>query len=132
MKLVATLLVLAVLGVRGAVLQGRQSALAAADLTGNWQLHLDPDFGGHDDTKICAFRQEERKLTIQCETGPPIPGDVDGDKVTFRPTTGRQNEFTAVFNATLDAQAKTMKGTWRLDTGREVRNGKFDATRAAR
>lgn len=107
-------------------------AVAAADLTGNWQLHFDPDFSGHDDTKACAFRQEERKLTIQCETGPPIPGEVDGDKVTFRVTTGRQNEVTAVFNATLDVEAKKMKGTWRMDVGREKREGKFDATRTAR
>jgi len=121
MRLFAVLAVLAAL-----------EAVPGADLTGNWQLHFDPDFSGHDDTKVCAFRQEEQKLTIQCETGPPIPGEVDGDKVTFRVTTGRQNEITAVFNATLDAQATSMKGTWRMDLGREKREGKFDATRAAR
>jgi len=119
MKLVAMLVMLAVV----------DTAAGAADLTGTWQLHFDPDFGGRDDTKACRFTQEERKLTIRCETGPPIPGEVNGDKVTFQAKTGRQNEFTAVFTALLDDQAKTMKGTWHLDMGREVRDGKFDARR---
>ena len=118
MQLVATLCLLALL-----------ETAAAADLTGTWQLHFDPDFGGRDDTKACAFRQEERKLTIRCESGLPILGEVDGDRVTFEAKTGRQNEFTAVFTAVLDDQAKTMKGTWHLVMRREVRDGKFDARR---
>ena len=117
-RLLSTLVVVPVLGI----------ALAAADLTGTWQLHLDPDFGGEDDTIVCTFAQDGRTLTIRCGSGFPLVGAVDGDKVTFEAKTGTHNEFTAVFTAVLDAQATTMKGTWHLDGG-ELRDGKFDARR---
>ena len=42
------------------------AAIAAVDLTGAWRLHLDPDFGGNDDTIACKFVQDGRKLTIDC------------------------------------------------------------------
>ena len=105
------------------------SLAAVADLTGVWQLHLDPDFGGEDDTVVCTFSQEDRKLTIRCGSGLPLVGEVNGDKVRFEAKTGPQNEFTAVFNGVLDEEVRTMKGTWHLETGREVRDGKFDARR---
>ena len=121
MTLVATFVLLAVL----------ETTAAAADLSGAWRLHLDPDFGGNDDTIPCKFVQEGRKLTIDCGSGGlSIPGEVNGDRVTFDVKTGRNNEWTAVFTGTLDQPATTIRGTWRLDTGQEVRNGKFDATRA--
>jgi hypothetical protein len=119
MKLVAMLFMLAVV----------ETAAAAADLTGTWQLHLDPDFGGEDDTIVCTFTQDGGKLTIRCGGGLPLIGDVNRDKVRFEGKTGPQNEFTSVFTGVLDDQAKTMKGTWHLDMGREVRDGKFDARR---
>jgi len=118
MRLFATLLVFAVL-----------EAAAAADLTGSWRLHLDPDFGGNDDTISCRFVQDGRKLTIDCGSGLAIVGAVNGDQVTFDVKTGRNNELTAAFAGTLDEPANMIKGTWRLETGQEVRNGKFDATR---
>jgi hypothetical protein len=122
MHLVATVLVLAVL----------EGAAVAADLNGAWRLHLDPDFGGNDDTTSCTFVQDGRKLTIDCAGGLPIIGEVTADKVTFDVKTGRNNELTAVFTGTLDEPGNTIKGTWRLESGSDVRNGKFDATRAAR
>jgi len=33
------------------------SLAAFADLTGSWQLHLDPDFGGEDDTTSARSRK---------------------------------------------------------------------------
>lgn len=120
MRLMATLLMLALL----------ETSAAAADLSGAWRLHLDPDFGGNDDTIPCKFVQEDRKLTIDCGgSGPPITGEVNGTAVRFDVKTGRQNEWTAVFTGTLDEAANTIKGTWRLDAGGDVRDGKFDATR---
>jgi len=120
MRLMATLLVLAVL----------ETSAAAADLSGSWRLHLDPDFGGNDDTIACTFTQDGRKLAIDCGRGGlPITGDVNGTRVTFDVKTGRNNELTAVFTGTLDEGTNMITGTWRLDAGNEVRNGKFDATR---
>jgi hypothetical protein len=106
-----------------------ETAVAATDLTGAWQLHLDPDFGGEDDTIVCTFTQDGEKLTIRCGGGLPLIGEVKGDKVRFEGQTGAQNEFTSVFTGVLDDQATTMKGTWHLDMGREGRDGKFDARR---
>ena len=106
------------------------AAIAAVDLTGAWRLHLDPDFGGNDDTIHCKFVHEGRKLTIDCGRGGlPITGEVDGTRVTFDVKTGRSNELTAVFTGTLNEPATTINGTWRLDAGNEARNGKFDARR---
>ena len=117
---IATLLVLALL----------ETTAAAADLTGAWRLHLDPDFGGNDDTIACTFTQDGRKLTIDCgRNGLPIAGEVNGTRVTFDVKTGRNNEWTAVFTGTLDEATNTINGTWRLDAGGDVRSGKFDATR---
>ena len=120
MRLIATLLALTLLA----------TTAAAADLSGTWRLHLDPDFGGNDDSFPCQFVQEERKLTIDCGRGGlPITGEVNGTRVTFDVKTGRNNEWTAVFTGTLDEAATTITGTWRLEAGSEVSNGKFDARR---
>jgi hypothetical protein len=120
MRLMATVFVLALL----------ETSAAAADLSGSWRLHLDPDFGGNEDSFPCRFVQEERKLTIDCgRNGLPITGEVNGVRVTFDVKTGRNNELTAVFTGTLDEATNTITGTWRLDAGNEARNGRFDARR---
>ena len=33
--------------------------LSAADITGEWELELKPDFGGVDDIVGCAFQQRD-------------------------------------------------------------------------
>ena len=68
-----------------------------------------------------------RKLTIDCGSGLAIVGEVSGDQVTFDVKTGRSNELTAVFAGT--RRAGDSQRHRRLDTGQEVRNGNFDATR---
>ena len=103
------------------------SLAAFADLTGSWQLHLDPDFGGEDDTIVCTFAQDGRTLTIRCGSGFPLVGAVDGDKVRFEAKRDRRTSSPR-FTAVLDDQARTMKGSWHLDGG-ELRDGKFDARR---
>src|SRR4051794_25694598 len=55
--------------------------LSAADVTGNWELELKPDFGGQDDVRGCTFTQDGKKLTANCGGGPNIFGRVDGQAV---------------------------------------------------
>jgi hypothetical protein len=107
------------------------TTIAAADLTGQWSLELEPDFSGHNDTLGCSFVQDGEKLTSNCGAGPNIGGEVQGRKVTFRVPTGRSSEFTAVFVGTLDAHEITISGTWELMDGSGKRQGKFTATKAA-
>ena len=101
----------------------------ATDLTGQWSLTLAPDFSGNNDTLACSFAQDAGKLTINCGAGPNILGEVQGQRVTFRVTTGRSNELTAVFVGTLDQREATISGTWQLPENVGKREGKFTATK---
>ena len=40
---------------------------AATNMSGEWFINLDPDFGGHPDTISCTFKQEGLKLTGDCK-----------------------------------------------------------------
>jgi hypothetical protein len=112
------------------VLLASGASVAAADLTGQWALDLEPDFSGHDDTLRCSFVQDGEKLTNNCGAGPNIGGEVHGRTVTFRVPTGRSGELTAVFVGTLDTREITISGTWELMDGNGKRQGKFTATKA--
>lgn len=104
------------------------AVLTAADLSGAWTLNLDPDFGGNPDSVECTFKQDGNHLNIQCGSGSPITGEVDGQKVTFQFPTGQHNELTATFVGDLDQSAKMMKGTWHLvDANKKDVMGRFDA-----
>ncbi len=105
------------------------AVLGAADLSGVWTLYFNPDFGGEQGQSAdCTFKQNGTNLTIQCGSGAPITGEVNGQKVTFRVPTGLHDELTATFVADLDRQATTLNGTWRLvDQEKKERNGQFDA-----
>jgi hypothetical protein len=100
------------------------NAAAAADLTGAWKLDLKPDFSGHETTHDCTFKQDGKKLAIDCE-GQKITGEVNGPQVTFQFRTGKQNEVTARYSGTLDTNGTTIKGSWHLTP--DNRQGNFEA-----
>jgi len=104
---------------------------AAANLTGQWSLALAPDFSGHNDTLACSFVQDGEKLTINCGAGPNILGEVHGQQVTFRVTTGRSNEFTAVFVGSLDQPELMISGTWQLPDSSGKHEGRFTAAKVS-
>ena len=108
------------------VLSAYSTTLRAADLTGAWTLELNPDFGGVRDAVDCTFRQDGDTLRVDCG-GSPISGEIKGERVTLRVTTGPKNEYTAVLVGELDRPETTIAGTWQLtdDTGK--RGGKFTA-----
>ena len=101
------------------------STIGAADLTGTWRLELNPDFSGNQQTLECTFKQEQEKLMIRCGEA-TMQGKVSGRTVTFEHKTGKKEEITARYNATLDEQGTVMSGTWRLSAP-ENRDGKFEA-----
>jgi hypothetical protein len=47
------------------------SPLAAADLTGTWQLYFDPDLSGQPRSLECRLKQEPHRLTAACAGAPP-------------------------------------------------------------
>ena len=110
--------------------------IQAADVSGAWLVDLDPDFGGHQDTIGCTFKQDDESVTGACghdapERQAPITGRLKKDTLTFELKTGRQNEQTATFTARLADQASTMKGEWRfVDEQGKDHTGKFSGRRA--
>jgi hypothetical protein len=106
----------------------------AANVTGAWLLDLDPDFGGHQDTIGCTFKQDGQNVTGECghDSDPKarLVGHVEDDMLTFEFKTGRRNEQTATFMAKLEGQASTMKGGWRfVDEQGKDHQGKFSGRR---
>lgn len=106
----------------------------ATNVTGVWAVDLDPDFGGHQDTIGCTFKQDGQNVTGGCghDSDPkaPLVGHVKDDMLTFEFKTGRRNEQTATFIAKLEGQASTMKGGWRfVDEQGKDHQGKFSGRR---
>src|SRR5712692_8984371 len=98
-------------------------ALAAADVTGDWELELNPDFGGVDDVVACTFKQDGEKLTANCGGGPNILGEVQGQTVIFVVKTGTKQEYAATFTGELDQRATTITGAWTLTDENGKREG---------
>jgi hypothetical protein len=42
-------------------------AYVGTDVTGAWTLEWKPNFSGQDQTHECEFKQDGRKLTINCD-----------------------------------------------------------------
>jgi len=105
--------------------------LSAADLSGKWTLSLNPDFSGNPDSVDCTFKQDGTKLTVRCgipaENRSLITGEVNGEHVTLQVPTGEQDDVTATFTGTLNAESSTIKGTWHLGDAQGAKDGKFTA-----
>jgi hypothetical protein len=105
-----------------------QVPLAAADTSGAWTLRLDPNFTGYAQSVDCVFKQDGQKLTVTCEGGTPIIGEVNGQQVTWQFKTGPDDQLTATHTGELDARGTTITGTWHLNRDRDT-DGKFTATK---
>ena len=62
------------------------AAFAQANLSGRWDLMMDPDFAGNQTTQHCQMKQENRKLTVTCgaRPGAAMVGDVNGKSVVWK------------------------------------------------
>jgi hypothetical protein len=103
------------------------TASSGADLSGRWTLTLDPDFSGNPDTQDCTLEQSERKLTSECDGGPPISGDVQDERVTlqFKTVAPDGRSATATMTGVVNQAGTTIKGTWHLDPDNKTGNFEY-------
>jgi hypothetical protein len=101
------------------------SVLAVADLAGVWTLNWEPDFGGFPSAYDCTFKQDGRLLTVTCPQDFVMNGDIDGQQVTIRLKTGRDDNENATLTGELNQQGTQITGEWHLLE--QKRSGKFVA-----
>ena len=84
---------------------------AEANLSGRWDVMMDPDFKGNPSTEHCQMKQQNRKLSVTCgAAGAAMVGEVNGQKVSWKFTSpGRTS---AAWSGQLDKAAAKIKGTW--------------------
>lgn len=95
------------------LLTGLFVGLLAADMTGSWTLHYDPDFSGHSATHECKIQQQGEKLAFDCDDGKAkFTGEIKNNRVTFDHTTGRNNEIVVRHSGAVNQERSFMKGAW--------------------
>src|SRR5262245_61550390 len=90
------------------------SMLTVADLSGVWTLSWEPDFGGNPDAYDCRFKQDGRLLAITCRLDTVMNGEIDGQQVTIRFKTGRDDKENATLTGEINQQGTKIAGTWHL------------------
>src|SRR5438045_6930482 len=100
---------------------------AAANLSGRWDVMMDPDFKGNPSTEHCQMKQQNRKLTVICgATGAAMVGEVNGQKVSWRFTSPKG--WIAAWSGELDNAAANIKGTWQFTySDGDKMHGRFTA-----
>jgi hypothetical protein len=89
--------------------------VAAADITGNWEVEATFEDssaagGGFD----CAFKQQGEQLTGNCSGGTAsVTGEVKGQNVSWR-LQGAANRDALTFTGTLDEAGTSIKGHFTL------------------
>ena len=102
---------------------------AAMNMSGEWLINLDPDFGGHPDTISCTFQQEGLKLTGDCKndaspSAAKLIGEVRDLAVTFQFPRIIKGKETATVTGVLNEEGSALKGEWHyVEDGREHRGG---------
>jgi hypothetical protein len=99
----------------------------AADMSGNWTLHYDPDFSGHKTTKECTIQQQGEKLNFVCDRDVKFAGQVKDNRVTFEVTTGKNNETVVHYTAAVNQERSFMKGAWQYTdpSDKKEKTGRF-------
>ena len=107
---------------------------AARNMTGEWLINLDPDFGGRPDTISCTFKQENLELTGSCKndgapSAAPLVGEVKDLAVTFQFPRIIKGTATATVTGVLNEDASTLQAEWHyVEDGKDHR-GKFSGNR---
>ena len=108
--------------------------VAARNMSGEWLVNLDPDFGGRPDTISCTFKQENLKLTGSCKnddapSAAVLVGEVKDLAVTFQFPQIIKGTVTATVTAVLNEDASGFDGEWHfVEDGRDHR-GKFSGSK---
>jgi hypothetical protein len=103
--------------------------VAAADITGNWEVEAtfedSSDAGGGFD---CAFKQQGEQLTGACSGGTAsVTGEVKGQNVSWR-LQGATNSAALTFTGTVDAAGTGMRGRFTIGG----KGGQFTAVKQSR
>ena len=105
------------------------TTFAEVNLSGRWDLMMDPDFNGNPSAEHCQMRQQNRQLAVTCgQTGAAMVGKLNGRHVAWKFISPRG--WAAAWGGELDEAAMKIKGTWQLTyaDGKSVR-GSFTAQR---
>lgn len=82
---------------------------AGANLSGHWDVMMDPDFKGHPATEHCQMKQQNQKLTVTCGAkGARMVGEVNGQKVFWKTTL--QGGASVAWTGELDKTTEKIKG----------------------
>jgi hypothetical protein len=85
-------------------------AFAETNLSGRWDVMMDPDFKGNPSTEHCQMKQQNRKLTVTCGAGAAMVGELNGQNVAWRFIS--PEGWTAAWSGQLDKAAAKIRGTW--------------------
>ena len=101
-----------------------------ADVSGRWDIAMDPDFLGHQTVEHAEIQQQNRAITVRHNGSKnAIAGQVSGRSVIWGQKL-KTAALTATWSGTLDASGATMTGTWStlFDDGSEG-HGRFTGTK---
>ena len=106
---------------------GLFSAAQVTNLSGRWDMMMNPDFKGKPSIEHCRMKHQNRRLTVICgDHGAAMLGEVNGQKVVWKFTS--QDHLTAVWSGELDRSASNISGTWQLTfADGDKRRGEFTA-----
>jgi len=107
------------------------------DLSGHWDIVMDPDFKGNRSVEQCVIHQENLTLTVRFGAGAGAAavsnGEMSGDKVRWGVHTSGANGFTASWIGDVDRSGTGIKGTWQLTLADGFqKRGDFIANRQSR
>jgi hypothetical protein len=89
------------------------TTFAEANLSGRWDLMMDPDFKGSPSTEHCQMKQQNRQLTVTCgKASAAMVGRVNGRNVAWKFIS--PGGWTAAWSGELDKAAAQIKGAWQL------------------
>ena len=103
------------------------TAFAEANLSGRWNLMMDPDFKGNPSTEHCQIKQQNRQLSVTCgKAGAAMVGEVNGQNVAWKFIS--PGGWTAAWSGELNKAAVKIKGTWQFThADGEATRGSFTA-----
>jgi hypothetical protein len=103
--------------------------LAQPNLSGRWDVSMNPDFAGHRTVEHCQMIQKSQALTVRCGTaGAEMPGDVDGRNVSWRFVS--RDAGVVSWEGKLDKAGRRIDGQWQFifSDGHKMR-GRFSASK---
>jgi hypothetical protein len=102
---------------------------APPDLSGRWTLtsRSSSRGAGRPTQTNCTVKQVDQNLSVRCDNGLALSGEVDGPNVRLSYSTGEQGDIVIVnYRGVLNPARTRFSGTWGWF---DMREGTFDARR---